>query len=217
MKIPRHFLGALLLLALWAMLLSVRALSQPATSAPADPLVTAIAQAAANEITVGTHRPVPVRHCRNAGPPIPGGDVWARCMRRLRAFAGMFVDVGRRYDLDPWLLAAIACKESGYNPHAVGSSHREGGIMQLHPGNRRNRAVPFLRSEAYAHECRGVVGACQLEVVERAAQILVAARARCPDERAVVNAYNLGARCDSAWDYAGRVYTIRARMLRGGP
>ena len=212
-KHTRTILGALLLILIWGALLAARAFGQ---QAPPDPLVAAIAEAMATEVAVGP-RGAPVAHCRNAGPALDTSDPWARCRRRLRAFAGMFVDVGARHSIDPWLLAAIARKESAFSPFARGASHREGGIMQLHPGNRRNRAVPFLRSEAYAHSCRDVVGACQLEVVERAAAILVAARARCRDEREAVNAYNLGARCDRTWRYAAQVYAIRARMMGGAP
>lgn len=205
----RLALASLVLAALWFALARGHAQSPPA---PLSPLAEAMAFAMREEVAIGRpgHR-IPVRHCRRAGPEVPGGDAWARCDRRLRAFAVMFERAAAAHNLDPWLLAAIARQESGYNPHAVGASHREGGLMQLHPANRVNREVPFLASEAFARRCRDVVGACQGPVVERAATILETALNRCADPRSGLNAYNLG-RCSSDHDYANRIYDIRARM-----
>lgn len=209
MNRPTRVLLAIVLLAsLWLTFARVRG------QEPTDPLVEALVTAMRREVAVGSPTPLPVRHCRNAGPAdVASDDPWARCDRRLRAFAQMFIASAERHDLDPWLLAAIARQESGYNPHASGRSHAEGGIMQLHPANAANRAVPFLSSPGYARRCRDVVGACQEAVVERAAVILETAYQRCSDPRAALNAYNLG-RCDTSWSYAARIRELRARMMR---
>ena len=174
----------------------------------------ALTEAMATEVTLGSR---PIGHCRHAGPN--DGDEWFRCRRRLRAFAQYFIAAAEEYNGDPWLLAAIARKESGFYPFAQGGVG-EGGIMQLHPRNRRNReAAEFVRRSrepAYIRRCRRTVGACQQDVVRRAAQILQLTSQRCDNPRAALNAYNLGARCDARWRYAGRVYEIRNRMMNGG-
>src|SRR5690242_33084 len=50
-------------------------------------------------------RTIPASHCRHA----PGG-----CEKRLAAFADYLVDVAPRHGMDPWLMAAMAFKESGF-------------------------------------------------------------------------------------------------------
>ena len=41
--------------------------------------------------------------------------------------------IGSEVGVEPALLVAIAKVESGYNPKAIGSSHGEVGLFQLHP------------------------------------------------------------------------------------
>src|SRR5690606_30016581 len=43
------------------------------------------------------------------------------------------VHYAERYGVDPQLVLAIIETESSFNPNAVGTSHREIGLMQLHP------------------------------------------------------------------------------------
>ena len=48
-------------------------------------------------------------------------------------FSNITKEVGAKYGIDADLLYAIAKVESNLNPKAVGSSHGEIGLMQLHP------------------------------------------------------------------------------------
>lgn len=57
-----------------------------------------------------------------------------------RELAGIFVEAGRMYDIDPNLLAAQAFKESRFNPRAVSRIGAE-GIMQLKPKTARSLGV----------------------------------------------------------------------------
>jgi soluble lytic murein transglycosylase-like protein len=45
----------------------------------------------------------------------------------------MAVRIGLKTGVDPALLVAIAKVESNFNPEAIGKSHKERGLMQLHP------------------------------------------------------------------------------------
>jgi hypothetical protein len=160
----------------------------------------------------------PVAHCRGAGPRIEGGDRWARCTARMRAFAALFVEAGITHQVDPWLLAAQASRESGLHPWASGAAG-EIGIMQLHPRG-VGRDVASLLSRAGARErCEARVDACQRPVIERAAAHLRRVWERCTEEghrdteAAALSAYNTG-RCNSETGlaYARRVLQRRERL-----
>ena len=43
------------------------------------------------------------------------------------------VKLSAKYNIDPELVTAIVKVESNFNPKAVGASHKERGLMQLHP------------------------------------------------------------------------------------
>jgi soluble lytic murein transglycosylase-like protein len=43
------------------------------------------------------------------------------------------LNLGSKYDMDPNLILAITKVESAFNVNAVGASHKEVGLMQLHP------------------------------------------------------------------------------------
>src|SRR5688500_12128957 len=96
---------------------------------------------------------IPAYHCRHA----PEG-----CESRLSTFAQYLVEAGSQYGVDPWLLAAMAFKESGFNPFALGSLG-EMGILQINPERRDAINVRFMRDEWYRRRCRKEPGACQRE------------------------------------------------------
>ena len=147
---------------------------------------------------------VPVRHCRRAKEG---------CDRRLTEFAHYLVDVGHAHGLDPWLMAAMAFRESGMNPFARGAIG-ELGILQINPGRRDARQVRFIRDGWYRQRCRKQAGACQREIVEHAAQVLTKALAMCGgDLRAALGAYNSG-HCTGGKRYAKRVLQEREALLR---
>lgn len=132
-----------------------------------------------------------VRHCRRA----EGG-----CRARAERLAELFLEAGERYGVDPWLLAAMAAKESGMDSSAVGRVG-ELGLMQLHPRSPWGRRA--LRRVRAGEPADAVV-------VDEAAALLAAAIARCTEIDAALGAYNSG-RCGPN-RYAERVLRIRAAM-----
>ena len=149
-------------------------------------------------------RTIPASHCRHA----PGG-----CDQRLAAFADYLVASSTRFGLDPWLMAAMAFKESGMNPFALGSLG-EMGILQINPERRDAKEVRFIRDEWYRKRCRKQPGACQEEVVNHAAQVLARSLEHCSgDLMEALGAYNTG-RCGGNDRYAKRVLSERDELLR---
>jgi hypothetical protein len=145
---------------------------------------------------------VPTPHCRNASEG---------CDRRMQVFAGYMADAARARGLDPFLLGAMAVRESMLDPFAVGGIG-ELGILQINPRRSDAKQVRFMRDGAYRKRCRGAEGACQREIVEHAARILDQAMKACRGQlRAALGAYNSG-RCGKSADYAARVLKERARL-----
>lgn len=151
-----------------------------------------------------TGRRVATQHCRRAAEG---------CDNRLAEFARYLIDAAEQYGLDPWLLTAMAYRESGLNPFAVGT-HGEKGILQLHPKNRRAQDVRFVQDERYRARCQHQAGACQREVVERAAFILASSLQKCDSNvEHALGMYNSG-RCGGSRSYARRVLRERARLMQ---
>lgn len=172
-----------------------------------DP-VPLLQQAMRSRLTIHVHprtgRRLPTQHCRHAAEG---------CDARLAEFARYLNDAGEQYALDPWLLAAMAYRESGLNPFAVGM-RGEKGILQLHPKNRRAQNVRFVQDEKYRARCQHEAGACQREVVERAALILASSLQKCSgDLEQALGMYNTG-RCGGSRQYARRVLRERTRLLQ---
>ena len=203
----RH--GALALALLLALLLggsfvSAQSLTTRVPVALPQPLLAAMRA----RLTVSTEktsgRTIPASHCRHA----PGG-----CEQRLSAFAEYLSSAASKNGLDPWLLAAMALKESGLNPFAKGSLG-EMGILQINPERRDAREVRFMRDQWYRNRCRKQPGACQQEIVDHAAQVLSRSFERCNREVVdALGAYNTG-RCGGNDRYAKRVLSERAELMR---
>lgn len=186
-----------------AILLVADVVPREAAQPGSDPSVEALERALDRRMTVwraGT-RSVYVSHCRAAR----GG-----CPERTAAFARMIGDVSREHMLDPFLLAAVAVRESGMDPSAAGAVG-ERGIVQLHPRG-SGSSVRYVRSEAYRRRCARRPGACQREVLDAGARLLSHSIARCGGIREGLGAYNRGA-C-GATGYARRVMSERQRLLR---
>lgn len=137
-------------------------------------------------------RVIYVHHCRTAR----GG-----CEARLRAMAGEFVSAARAHNLDPWLLAAMALRESALNPDAVGAIG-EVGVMQLHPRSARGRRA--------ISACRRSPDRCTAAVIWLAAEGLREAIDRCGSIESGLGAYNRG-RCGET-SYSRRVLQHRERL-----
>lgn len=147
---------------------------------------------------------LPAYHCRRA----KGG-----CDARLLEFAHYLKDAGDRFELDPWLLAAMAFRESGLNPFAVGTVG-ERGILQLHPKNPTVKKIRFVRDEWYRTRCKNRIGACQKEVIEHAAHMLASSLRKCGGNMEdALGMYNTG-RCGGSHRYAERVFVERGAMMR---
>jgi hypothetical protein len=145
-----------------------------------------------------------VPHCRHAA----GG-----CDERLAAFAHYLVDAGESFGIDPWLMAAMAFKESGLNPFARGAKG-ELGILQIHPKRRDARQVRFIRDEFYRLRCHREPGACQREIVRHAAQVLARSLTLCGgDLSAALGAYNTG-RCGGNRTYSKSILLERGELRR---
>lgn len=210
LRVPWTLIAVLFVLGL-VMLFGIvlRGYAQP--SAPESDEVATLARALRTAVSADGRWPV--RHCALAGRPIPDGDRWARCDRRLRAFAGMFVEAGARHGVDPYLLAAMASRESGLYPWALGAVG-EVGILQLHPhGVGRDIARRLARPGVRAR-CERQAGACQAEVVDTAARHLRACLAACGTVSGALGAYNRG-RCGET-SYSRNVLSRLEELLLAG-
>ncbi|MGE0784662.1 MAG: transglycosylase SLT domain-containing protein [Sandaracinaceae bacterium] len=176
----------------------------PAPSEPAlDAETAALANAFEERLSVGTRRDgtrVLTPRCRNA--PVD-------CSARLRAFARLIREVATAHEIDPLLLAAMALRESGLDPAALGRN-REAGIVQLHPRG-AGRGVRYVEDSAYRERCQSEVDACQREVLEVGVRTLTEGIERCGGLRAGLGAYASG-HCTSSARYIDRVFEERDRL-----
>ncbi len=171
-------------------------------SIDAGPTAIALARALDERLTVWQRngRRVYVAHCRAARNG---------CRARIVAFARSIATVAIRVGVDPFLLAAMAGRESGFNPFAEGGIG-ERGLVQLHPRGVGSR-VRFVRNEGYRRSCERRDGACQDEVLEAGARLVRAAIDRCGSVLEGLGAYNTG-RCQET-GYSRRVMSERQRLL----
>ncbi|MCB9597608.1 MAG: transglycosylase SLT domain-containing protein, partial [Sandaracinaceae bacterium] len=131
------------------------------------------------------------------------------CEARLGAFAALIVRAARRHGVDPYLLAALAMRESGLDPSALGRN-REAGIVQLHPRG-AGRDVRFVQDDAYRAACQGQVDACQGPVLDRGAATLARSIADCGSVRAGLGAYASG-HCTASGVHPQRVLEERRQL-----
>ncbi|MEM7609825.1 MAG: transglycosylase SLT domain-containing protein [Myxococcota bacterium] len=169
----------------------------------AGPMAVSLARALDERLTVwrSARRRVYVRHCRRAR----GG-----CRARLVAFSRVIVAAAQRHAVDPFLVAAMALRESGLNPFAEGSIG-ERGLVQLHPRGVGSR-VRFVRSEGYRRRCERDEAACQEEVLDVGARLVAASIERCGSVEEGLGCYNTG-RCQIN-AYARRVLEERQNLLQ---
>ena len=180
-----------------------RRAEQPPQEEGLEEVALRLAKALEKRITVWrtpTGQVVHVSHCRG----IRGG-----CRARIAAFARWMTELADEHGVDPFVLAAMAVRESGLDPFATGSAG-EMGIVQLHPQG-VGRAVRFVRSEAYRRRCARSPGACQREVLEVGARHLASAVSQCGGIAEGLGAYNTGHCGDN--DYSRRVMRERSRLL----
>lgn len=169
------------------------------------PTSTALARAIDARLTVRESRagqPIHVQHCRVTD----GG-----CRARIAKLSRVITEASNRAGVDPFLTAAIAMRESGFNPLAV-SPVGARGVVQLNP-KYRGKTVPFIYNEAYREACARRPGACQREVIEAGLGLLQWATARCEgDVQQGLAWYNSG-RCTKN-GYSAGVLSERKRLLK---
>ncbi len=167
-----------------------------------DPGAMAVARALNERLTVwhNGRRRVYVRHCREGG---------VDCMTRIAAMARIIVDSARIHRVDPFLVAAMALRESGLNPFAEGGIG-ERGLIQLHPRGVGND-VRFVQNDTYRTRCAQRADACQAEVLDVGARLLANSIQRCGSVEDGLGAYNSG-HCQTT-SYSARVLEERQNLL----
>lgn len=135
------------------------------------------------------------------------------CESRIEAFVNYILDAARQYNLNPWLLAAVAYNESRFNPFVVGPVG-ERGIFQLHPRSKRGRKAKFVNRALYRKRCVKEIGNCQKNIVFMGADHLRSAIDKCGGDLAAgLSMYNTG-RCELRNKYVRN--TARSwRLLEG--
>jgi hypothetical protein len=134
-----------------------------------------------------------VEHARHRGGPL--------FAERL---AEQITTAATHRHLDPWLVAAVAFAESGFDGQRIGDVG-ELGVMQLHPRTPAGRA--------YAALCgpRRPQAECDRVAFELGATVLARALAACPSAHAALGLYRSGQCVEGP---AGlRVLDLRAQLL----
>ena len=132
-----------------------------------------------------------VAHCRNA----PEG-----CRARVTEYVHWAEEAAESHDIDPKVMMAIAVKESGVNPNALGKIG-ELGVYQLHPKGAGARAARMCKLGKYP------LGWCRSYV---AAQVLSQGLQTCGSLDKAIGYYNTG-KCLSG-PYVASVRAILARL-----
>jgi soluble lytic murein transglycosylase-like protein len=129
------------------------------------------------------------------------------CEERIGALAELMVQEAHAHDLDPFLVGAVAVKESGLDPTAVGPRGSV-GIMQLNPRG-VGAGLRFTRQPDYRQQCARLrVAACQEPIVERGVRHLAQWIDQCGELVPALAGYNSG-ECREPSGYARRVLRIR--------
>jgi hypothetical protein len=141
----------------------------------------------------------------------PSGDaVYAPQFRNApqgaesRAFdlAADFTFAEQVYGVDRYLLAALAYRESGFDPNALGEQN-EFTVMQLHPRSKAGRET--------ASFCKGHPAQCERAAILAAARVLSEGYRECGTEALALGYYRSG-KC-VAGPGARRVLEARERMV----
>ncbi|MFW6198002.1 MAG: transglycosylase SLT domain-containing protein [Myxococcota bacterium] len=173
--------------------------------AEADTTADRLATAFADWLTVSTRasgEPVYAPHCRYFRPG---------CEERIRALADLITEEAYAYDLDPFLIGAVAVKESGLDPTAVGPRGSI-GILQLNPRG-VGAGLRFTRQPDYRRQCARLrVTACQEPIIERGTEHLAGWLEQCDDLVPALAGYNSG-ECRQPSGYARRVLRIRDDLI----
>lgn len=152
-----------------------------------------------------------LRSCRTAH----GG-----CENRIDQFADYILNASDEYDLNPWMLAAMAYNESRFNPFAEGPAVQSRGILQLNPKTKRGRVSPFAkngrRAQRFRAKCKKIPGNCQEEIVFKAADHITSSIKLCGGSLALgLSNYNTG-RCELRRKYIKNTTRVWRSMQYDG-
>jgi len=130
------------------------------------------------------------------------------CEAQITRLVDYIWDESERQDFDPWLVAAIAFHESGFNPFAESSQHAY-GILQILRRSVWSRGLQFVRQRWYRETvCRRELGSCQQPIVERSIYWLRRSIAQCGSVQGGLRIYNSG-RCTGPRRYARIIFNYR--------
>jgi soluble lytic murein transglycosylase-like protein len=120
------------------------------------------------------------------GAPARGGQSPVRAGEDLQSYEEIFMDIGRQYNVDWRLLAALSYRESRLNPRARGGSG-EYGLMQIMPGTWNEWAPLVLADDPWDPYSNILVGAAYFSYIHSYFTSLGH-----PDPRWALAAYNWG-------------------------
>lgn len=184
--------------------LMLRARAQPALERAGDPTEHVAPQTRLGQVAGSLESALLIRL------RLPSGRDMRHCrMRGCDAYAHRLAltirDAAAQWEVDPFLLAAIAVRESSLVETARGAAG-EHGVMQLHP-----RSPAGLQA---ARECRIAPSDCTAIEVGLAAELVARSLQLCGSEAAALGRYHRG-RC-GADDYARSILRIRDELRGGG-
>jgi hypothetical protein len=134
-----------------------------------------------------------VIHYRPDGSPIYSNFCREdkNCFEHIKYYAKHIVFYSKKYDLDPWLLTAVALHESNFNAYKVGSVG-ERGIFQIHPKSPWATETRFVYSKAHRRHCKDRIGHCQDEVISTAAKLIKSLLVAHKSQEKALTKYNTG-------------------------
>jgi len=136
------------------------------------------------------------------------------CVYSVMEYAKYIFQYAIEFDLDPWLIAAIALHESNYNAFAIGKKG-EKGLMQLHPNSPWGKKSKFVKNKQYWKYCKNVIGHCQWEVIGIAAETLKGHLRAFGELEKALSAYNTGSPNLGNKKYVKSVKDKREILIKG--
>ncbi len=125
------------------------------------------------------------------------------CEKRIKALISYIYTSCKKHDLNPYLAAAVAWKESRFNPFAL-SQTNDVGTFQINRYSPWAKGVRFIKDRRFRRSCRNKVGACQQLLIDRAVKLLRDSIDHCNGIRSGLGMYNTG-KCNGNPAYTRRV------------
>lgn len=159
-----------------------------------------------------------VAMCRTANDEVTYYHKFCRsdklCLPSLKLYAKYIVRYAIEYDLDVWLLAAVALHETNFDAYRVGAI-KERGIFQLNPRAWWGYMTPFVKDRRYRKACKTREGHCQHEVVGMAAWLIRAHVDQTKSLESALTLYNTGHKYPIRKTYVNGVMSKRQALIEG--